>query len=67
MNKFPFVRQNTQGNFYSHILGAVGHLIGADHSQTPVAPSPAPDYSPEIDPTTESTKEQIFPTESNDQ
>lgn len=27
--KFELVRKNTQGNFYSHILQAIGHLFGA--------------------------------------
>lgn len=38
---FEIVRKNTQGNFYSTMLGAVGHLLGADQYE------PAPRYDQE--------------------
>jgi len=35
--KFELVRNNTQGNFYSHIIKAFGHLLGVPNAYPPPA------------------------------
>ena len=37
---FQLVRDNTQGNFYSTILGAAGHLLGVDKVDRPLEEPP---------------------------